>query len=341
VSLSKYPEYDPSGVGVKGSLFGLPFKKNDASIVILPVPWDATSSYHDGSALGPKAVLDASSQLDLEVPNETTPWKKGIWMSPIESSIHKESSALRKLMMPYRECLEKGLTYEGESELLSLVNQSTENLAAKLKEQCLNLISDDKIIGLLGGDHSCPLGLIQALADTHGEFGILQVDAHMDLRKSYEGFWHSHASIMYNALQLKAVTKLVQVGVRDYCNEEMDLVSSSKGLISTYFDQNIKKECFEGRTWQSICDEIIDELPQKVYVSFDIDGLNPHLCPGTGTPVPGGLEFSESIYLLEKLKQSGKTVIGFDLCEVAPQPNDLDWNANVGARLLYALCGVV
>jgi agmatinase len=195
-------------------------------------------------------------------------------------------------------------------------------------------LNQNKLVALLGGDHSTPLGLMQALSEKYSSFGILHIDAHADLREAYEGFEFSHASIMYNAIKLPQVTRLVQVGIRDYCVAENQLIKSD-ARITTFFDREIKQSQFEGVTWSVTCDKIIEALPERVYLSFDIDGLDPKLCPHTGTPVPGGLEFEQSIYLIEKLVHSGRTIIGFDLNEVAPG-ND-EWDANVGARLLYRL----
>jgi agmatinase len=136
-------------------------------------------------------------------------------------------------------------------------------------------------------------------------------------------------------LKLPAVGRLVQVGIRDYCDEELAVVKNAMGRVVTYFDYAIKDKLFEGTTWSSLCDEIIQHLPKDVYISFDIDGLNPKLCPATGTPVPGGFEFEQVMFLIKKVVKSGRRIIGFDLCEVSPG-ND-DWDANVGARLLYNL----
>jgi agmatinase len=140
---------------------------------------------------------------------------------------------------------------------------------------------------------------------------------------------------MYNALKTASVSKLVSVGLRDVCEAEMEVVFNSNDRITPFFDHQIKAKLFEGGNWSTICDEIIAELPQKVYVSFDIDGLDPKLCPNTGTPVPGGLSFEQAVYLLRKLVESERTIIGFDLCEVNPSESTLD--ANVGARILYHL----
>lgn len=338
--MSTSSNYDPSAVGVKGSIFGLPFGEEDSRIVLLPVPWDATVSYSAGTAEGPQAILDASAQLDLEVVGRDAPWKQGIWMAPIDEEIRNKSQELRLLVEPYIEALEAGEEYQNAAAVIESVDQGTTALKAQLKSQALPYLNKGKIIGLLGGDHSTPLGFLDALNDKHENFGILQIDAHLDLRNAYEGFEHSHASIMYNALKLPNISKLVQVGIRDFCEEEMELVKSDE-RVAVYFDQELKWQQFEGTTWQSLCKEIVAQLPDKVYISFDIDGLQPFLCPGTGTPVPGGLSFEEAVYLINQVKASGRKIIGFDLNEVAPQSDDKEWNANVGARVLYALCGVV
>ncbi len=168
-------------------------------------------------------------------------------------------------------------------------------------------------------------------------FGILQIDAHCDLRKAYEGFNYSHASIMYNVLnEVPQVKKLVQAGIRDFCQEEWDYICNSDFRVITYFDKNIKERQYEGQTWKQIADEIIQHLPEKVYISFDADGLDPKLCPNTGTPVQGGFETEQVFYLFKQILQSGRKIIGFDLNEVGVGEND--WDSNVGARVLFKLC---
>ncbi|MBS1590460.1 MAG: arginase family protein, partial [Bacteroidetes bacterium] len=207
-------------------------------------------------------------------------------------------------------------------------------------EMTSRLLREGKKVGLIGGDHSTPLGFIKALSEVHDSFGVLQVDAHADLRNAYEGFIYSHASIMYNVLhEFPQVSKLVQVGTRDYCDEEVEMIAQSNGRISTYFDHQIKERQFEGETWKSICEEIVSKLPQKVYISFDIDGLDPKLCPNTGTPVPGGFELEQVFYLFKTLIKSGRQLIGFDLNEVSTGQNTGDCiDSIVGARALYKLC---
>ncbi|NEP51237.1 MAG: hypothetical protein F6K65_21540 [Moorea sp. SIO3C2] len=132
------------------------------------------------------------------------------------------------------------------------------------------------------------------------------------------------------------ISRLVQVGIRDVCEAEMAMVNSDSQVVM-FDDWQLKANAYEGITWAAQCHKIRSNLPDQVYISFDIDGLNPSYCPDTGTPVPGGLEFNEAIYLLRSLVQTGKTIIGFDLCEVAPGDVGDEWHGNVGARVLYKL----
>jgi agmatinase len=147
---------------------------------------------------------------------------------------------------------------------------------------------------------------------------------------------------MYNVLRLPhSPKKIVQIGIRDFCKEEQDLINEDPRL-KTFYGPQIFDRLFSGQSWNTICEDILSELPQNIYISFDIDGMNPEYCPHTGTPVPGGLSFMQIEHLLRVLKKSNKNVIGFDLCEVTPDPkNENEWDGNVGARILYKLCGVV
>jgi agmatinase len=144
---------------------------------------------------------------------------------------------------------------------------------------------------------------------------------------------------MFNALKISQVDKLVQVGIRDWCDEEMQLIKSSNNRVKVFFDADMKRKIFEGANWRIICNEIVNSLPPLVYISFDIDGLDPKLSPNTGTPVPGGLEFEQAIYLIRSLVDSGRKIIGCDLNEVVPGLDD--WDANVAARLLYKMCNLM
>ena len=149
-----------------------------------------------------------------------------------------------------------------------------------------------------------------------------------------KAFNYSHASIMYNALEeIPQIERLVQVGIRDFGGDEWEYIKNSNFRVIAYFDKEIRNRQYEGQTWKQIAEEIVDKLPQKVFISFDIDGLDRKLCPFTGTPVPGGFELEQVFYLFSKVLESGKTIIGFDLNEVGIG-GDTDWDANVGARVL-------
>jgi agmatinase len=328
--------FDPNGPGIKGQLFGLPFVPANSSLIIIPLPWEVTVSYHSGAVNGPAAILDASAQVDLCIKDIPNAWKAGISMLPIPDSLTGESTRLRELAAQHIRRMEEHGDVPVNDPLLMRINEACENLNIYVKSVTTKLLSEGKMVGLVGGDHSIPLGFIRALSQRYEKFGILQIDAHADLRKAYQGFTYSHASIMFNALKLPAVNRLVQIGIRDFCEEEMNVMDRARGRIVTFFDEDIKAEMYRGRTWDNICEKIVAALPENVYVSFDIDGLDPKLCPNTGTPVAGGFEFTQITHLLRRLARSGKKIIGFDLNEVAPSVNN-DWDANVGARMLYQL----
>lgn len=340
----KIKGFDPNGLAIGEGLFGLPFEVEDAQLVIIPAPWEVTVSYRAGTAKAPDAILAASKQVDLfdsEIPDA---WKLGVTMLPVDKKICETGIALRKDTEIILAGLEKGEKEASFADLYKKINEGGEQLRKYIKLQALDLIKSGKSVALLGGDHSTPLGLMEALATQNESFGILQIDAHCDLREAYEGFTYSHASIMYNALEnIPQICKLVQVGIRDFCEEEFQYANGSKNQkgknrVSMYEYRAMVKERFRGKSWDEITDEIIADLPDNVYVSFDIDGLNPTLCPNTGTPVAGGMSFEEVMYLIEKLTQNDKKIIGFDLNEVGVSEDGSDWDANVGARVLYRLC---
>lgn len=332
----KIAAFDPNGLATTDQLFGLPFSYEESETAVLPIPWEVTVSYSAGTAAGPRAVAEASLQVDLYDAFLKDAWKRGIFMLDADHQLETTSNKYRLLAEKHIDNLESGKTDEG---LLHSVNEACEGMVARVKELCGKVLDDGKRLALLGGDHSTPLGYMHALAERHDDFAILQIDAHADLRDAYEGFEFSHASIMFNALKIPQVSKLVQVGIRDYCEAENDIINNSNGRIATYFDRDLKAARFNGKTWKQQCEEIIAQLPEKVYLSFDIDGLDPKLCPNTGTPVAGGFEVEEVLFLLEMLVKSGKKLIGLDLNEVSPGEDE--WDANVGARLLYRLCNIM
>lgn len=338
----KIQNFNPNNAGLKDSnIYGLPFSAEEADIVLIPVPWEVTTSYGAGTSEGPVHILEASFQVDLYHPEFPELWKRGIAMIDIPEDMLMRSASLKQKAATIIDMWEDGIDVKSNAEAISIhkeINAACDSMNNWVQDQTSKWMNAGKLVGLVGGDHSTPLGFFRAQAAKHGSFGILHIDAHKDLRIAYEGFEFSHASIMYNALKLKEISSLVSVGIRDFCEEEVN-VAKQDSRVHIFTNAALQREQYKGKNWHQQCEEIISKLPEKVHISFDIDGLDPTLCPNTGTPVPGGLWFDEATYLLSMLNEKGKKVIGFDLVEVAP--GDDDWNGNVGARLLFHLCGVL
>jgi agmatinase len=313
----------------------------EARIVLIPSPWDVTTSYRPGTSRGPEAIIAASHQLDLDDGSFGKVYRAGIAFLPHPDDIDRLNTALRVRAEKVMADLGDGKADKGD---LSAVNEGSAILNRHVRGAAEKILAREGFPAVVGGDHASPLGLIEALSEKHKDgFGILHFDAHHDLREAYEGFTFSHASIFYNVMErVSGISKLVQVGIRDFCAEERDYMTALGKRGDVFYQRDLFKRKARGESWHSVCEDIISRLPAKVYISFDIDGLDPACCPSTGTPVPGGLGFDEAVYLLELLVDSGKKVIGFDLCEVSPDPEGIsEWDANVGCRMLYKLCGAL
>jgi agmatinase len=335
--------FDPDAAARPGSgIYGLPHTEAEAQVILLPVPFDATTSYGGGAAGGPEAIRAASAQVDLYDHQFGPVYARGIHMLEPDESIARDSASARDLARPV---IEKGGAEPGDEadeRAIGAVDAASRRMNEFVYERTKAILDAGRIPGVVGGDHSTPLGAMRACAEAHegNAVGILQIDAHMDLRESFEGFTWSHASIMHNALRaIPNLERLVMVGIRDYGKGESDAAEDSAGRVMPHFDLNWRMRMDRGDRFADLCAEAVERLPDLVYISFDIDGLDPSLCPGTGTPVPGGLSFNEACILLGTLRRSGRRIIGFDLCEVSPREGD-EWDANVGARILYKLCGV-
>jgi agmatinase len=333
--------FDPNQLGVdNGNFLGFPFDYESADIILFAVPWEVTVSYGAGTAAGPQAILNASRQLDIYDFDNPNGWKQGIFMAEIPRDLHQQSTRLRKEAIRLIEHMEQGNCVEDDAELSQLlqrINRDCQGMNQWLFEQTLSTLKRGKKVGIIGGDHSVPLGYMQALAKQYPEFGILHIDAHADLREAYEGFQFSHASIMFNALQIPQISKIVQVGIRDVCHAEMELIQHSEGRVIAYPNPLLQQKLYAGIPWLEICQQIVANLPQQVYVSFDIDGLDPKLCPNTGTPVPGGLELEQAFCLFREVIYSDRHLIGFDVVEVG----NAEWDGNVGARAVSKLCNLM
>ena len=333
--------FDHNSVGnPNNNIFGLPFSEEDARLVLIPVPWEVTVSYRAGTARAPERLFRSSLQIDIYDAEMKDVWKEGFYMREPDKKILLKSDYLRKEAELYINYISLGENVSNNKfmcKTLKEVNEGSTFLNKWVFDQTSELLEKGKLVGIVGGDHSTPLGFLKALAETYKDFGILQIDAHCDLRSSYEGFTHSHASIMYNAInEVPEIQKLVQVGIRDYSDVEWDFVTKNAEKIKVFLDKDIKERQYNGDTWKQVVDDIVAALPQNVYISFDIDGLDPKLCPLTGTPVHGGFEANQIFFLLKKIQESGRKFIGFDLCEIGISNNE--WDENVGARVLFKLC---
>ena len=337
---------DPNAASKPGSgLFGLDVARAEAAVWVLPVPFDATTSYRPGTSAGPDAVARASHQVDLLCPLFGHPWRAGIVLVDEPEGV---SAAQHAAFERARNVVAVGGWVEGDPKLLAdlaAVDAASARMNAAVERATAAALDAGKLPVLLGGDHSTPFGALAAVAKRHPGVGVLHFDAHSDLRKSFEGFTWSHASILRNVMErVDGVSKLVQIGIRDTCPEEVDWAAASRGRVEILTDEAWGEARLGRADLAALAHAWIAKLPREVYVTFDVDALDPALCPNTGTPVPGGLRWDEVSLWLRTLAASGKRIVGLDLVEVSPGgatgPDDLDaWDANVGARLLYRLIG--
>lgn len=332
-------DFDPNAAARPGSgIFGLLFQAEESRVVLLPVPFEATTSYGSGTARGPAAILEASRQVDLYDSETGKPYESGIAMLPESRRVRAWNTAAKRAAKPV--IAAGGAFTKQQKAAAARVDAIGARVNQFVREETAKWLALGKMVGIVGGDHSVPFGAIEAYAERFPGLGILHFDAHADLREAYEGFEWSHASIFHNVdRKIPGVVKIVQVGVRDLGEREAERIHASKGKITAYFAADLFTRRFEGERWARLADEIAEALPRDVYVSFDIDGLDPVLCPHTGTPVPGGLQFHEATAILAAVVRSGRRIVGFDLTEVAPGPAGDEWDANVGARVLYKLAG--
>ena len=352
--------FDPDAAAQPGSgIFGLPFSAEESRVHLVPVPFDATTSYGGGASRGPAAIRTASAQVDLHDPVFGDVYRRGIYMLEESPAIAHLSQRARALAEPI---IRRGGAADtpDDAHAVATVNAAGDRVNEYVHGEFTRILAGGRTPGLIGGDHSTPFGAIQACAEfvaradavpgglEVGEttLGILHLDAHMDLREAFEGFTWSHASIMYNVItRLPAVSHLVQIGIRDTGKNEVDFARDHRGRIFPHFDHLWARAMMDGARFTDLVRAALEPLPKHVYVSFDIDALDPSLCPHTGTPVPGGLSFHQAATILELLAESGRNIVGFDLVEVTPGPGAgeggvPEWDANVGARVLYKLCGI-
>lgn len=273
-----------------------PVAPQNARFHIIPAGFEASVSYGGGTRRGPAGILKASQQLEL--------WDGLSDPSQLGLFTHRPVNC------------------DAEAEVV------LERIEAAVQAALDVSVENPPVPVLLGGEHTVTLGALRALHKRYGRFGVVQFDAHADLRDEYEGSPYSHASVMHRALDLGL--SLVQVGVRACCKDEVE-VRSKYGV--THWDA---RDLALNGLPESI---LPPDFPQKVYVTFDVDGLDPSVIRATGTPVPGGVSWWDAQRMLAQAMQ-GRQVIGMDVVELAPELGDIasDFAA---AQLVYNMMGMV
>ncbi len=261
----------------------------DCFFHIVPVPYEASVSYGKGTSKGPQAILDASNQLEL-FNGKTSPGERGIFTHcPIDC--------------------------QGEAEeILERIYQTTKKI-----------LSINKFPILLGGEHSITFGVLKALKEKYGKFGIVQYDAHADLRDSYSDSIWSHACVMRRAVADLGLP-LIQLGNRAFCLEEYE--ARKKYNVISYDAEYLDENPLPANL-------VPDDFPENIFITFDVDGLDPSIIPDTGTPVAGGLKWYQSLNLA-KMALKNRNLIGFDVVELAPKENSFVSDF-ITAQLTYAL----
>ncbi len=347
-----WKNFDPDApADAAGGIFGLPTPAEEAGVRVLGVPFDATTSYRRGTAAGPAAVLAASGQVDLFDVQQRA-WRGGDgrpWAHGIHFELDEEVAAWNVEAGPLAAAIiERGGRIDDEPGLLQGLERVNE-LGARVNERVQGWtaarLAEGALPVILGGDHSVPLGALLAAAAHHEELGLFHLDAHADLRPAYEGFRWSHASILHNTLEAAPqLQRVLSVGLRDLGEGEVAAIEASKGRIEPVYGHTWGHARAAGEDLSALARRAVAHLPERVWLTLDVDGLEPDLCPGTGTPVPGGLSWDEVLLWFEALAQAGRRVVGLDLCEVSPgadaDPAVDSWDAIVGARLLYKAIGL-
>ncbi len=285
-------------LGIKKNFLGLEKKYSgykDSGIVIISAPLEKTVSYGKGTSCGPKEILKASHYVEFY-----------------------DEEQDREL------CFEKGICTLEELNLQKLLVKKSLD---KIYKETAKYIDAGKFVVTLGGEHSLSSAPIKAHHERFPNLSILHIDAHSDLRESYEGSKYSHASVMARVAEFN--TNIVQVGIRAQSKDESQF-RKQKG-IKTFYAREIKVGMY-GSSWQEL---VAQQLTTNVYITFDVDGFDPSLLPATGTPEPGGLFWDETMTLL-KIIGMDKKIVGFDVVELAPSKNHPASNY-ITARLVYKM----
>lgn len=271
---------------------------NNSAIAIVQAPYEHTVSYGKGASLGPKAIIEASAQVEFY-----------------------DDEFDRQL------CFEKGIATLEPIDFAQKVDQEALEL---IYQQVKNLLDLNKFVVTLGGEHTISTAPIKAHYEKNPNMSILQFDAHSDLRDSYQDSKYSHASIMARVCEFFPPHRITQVGIRAQCIEEALFIRENK--INTFYASGIRNGKY-GTNWIA---KLVDTLSDEVYITFDVDALDPSIMPTTGTPEPDGLSYSDVLQILAEINNSNKKIIGFDLVELAPVDGIHHTNLTC-ARLVYKI----
>jgi len=272
-------------------------KLETSTIAIVSAPYEETVSYGKGAGKGPSAILEASHFVEF--------WDEQFG---------------REL------CFEQGIA---TLEALDFRQATGRAMLDALESYIRALLAQDKFVVTLGGEHTISTAPVAAHFERFPHMSILQIDAHSDLRDSYGGSSYSHASVMSRIIEFFPPHHLVQVGIRAQCREEYELILQ-RG-VRTFFAREIRQGVY-GRSWK---ERVLDALDEEVYITFDLDALDPSIMAATGTPEPGGLYWDETLQLLE-LIGTHKRIVGFDVVELAPAPAH-PFSSFLAAKLVYSM----
>ena len=302
------------------------------------VPWGVTTTFGAGTETCYESIRSVYHQLD-----NIHPFLNYLinlqFIEPNQSIIDLNNTFYLKSKEIINDCNTNNRLSENKLNHLKMINQASIDLNNMVYSDTLTLLNQKKRFILCGGEHGVGIGYVKALSERYQHFSVLQIDSHMDCRQAYFGFHYSHASVMTHYSSFGQIDVITQVGIRDYDQSELEFQQTQSTNFNLFTDYSIHKRLFEGESWSSIVDSIINTLSENVFISLDIDGLMAYLCPNTGTPVPGGLSYNQLLYLFERLYHSNK-VIGAEVIEVN-NPINSTWDSNVGARLLQVIAGLL
>jgi agmatinase len=262
-------------------------KKETANIVLIPVPYDGTSTWQKGAEKGPQAFFEASENMELyDIETDSEVYREGVFLAePV------------------------------------LENASPESMVEQVYETTKNYLLKKKFVTLIGGEHSISIGSIRAFNEAYDDLTVLQLDAHVDLRKEYQGNKYNHACAMYEANQH---TNLIQVGIRSMDKSEKFIMDKERVFFAHEMDLD--------DYWM---DNAIELMTNNVFITIDLDAFDPSILPSTGTPEPGGLFWNETLHFLRRVF-SEKNVVGFDIVELCPNPNEKSSDF-LAAKLYYKM----